>query len=78
MNTRRLVLLASLAALVVGFVALLIPVSTSNGSGGVIGCGSGLSSDLSAAREANSNSVAGVRILKQVLSHNDYVAQCNS
>jgi hypothetical protein len=37
-----------------------------------------VSADLSTAREANSNTVANVPILNQVVPHNDYVAQCQS
>ena len=55
-----------------------MPVSTSDGKGGNISCGNGLSSDLSAARNANDSSIAGVPVLNEVLPHNDYVAQCES
>lgn len=65
-------------ALLIGFIALLVPVSTSDGNGGSINCGNGLSSDLSAARDANNNSVASVPVLNQVVPHDDYVAQCES
>ena len=77
-TTRRIVLSVGVIALLIGFVALLVPVSTSDGNGGNINCGNGLSSDVSAARDANNNSVAGVPILNQVVPHNDYVAQCES
>jgi hypothetical protein len=59
-------------------IALLVPVSTSNGNGGNISCGNAIAADLSAAREANNNSVADVPILNQIVPHNDYVAQCES
>ena len=78
MTVRRLVLAVGAVLLVVGVIALLVPVSTSDGNGGRIGCGNALSSDLSAAREANSKTVAGVPILNQVVPHDDYVAQCQS
>lgn len=78
MTVRRLVLAIGAVLLVVGVVALLVPVSTSDGNGGSIGCGNAVSADLSAAREANSKTVAGVPILNQVVPHNDYVAQCQS
>lgn len=78
MNLRRIVLLLGAAALLIGFIGLLVPVSTSDGNGGSINCGTGLSSDLSAARNANNNSIANVPILNQVVPHNDYVAQCQS
>lgn len=78
MAVRRLVLLVGAVLLVAGVIALLVPVSTSDGSGGSIGCGNAISADLSAAREANSKTVANVPILNQVVPHSDYVAQCQS
>lgn len=78
MTTRRLVLALGMAALLIGFIALPIPVSVSNGNGGSINCGTGLSSDLSQARDANNSSVAGVPILNQVVPHSDFVADCQS
>lgn len=64
--------------MLIGFIALLLPVSTSDGNGGSINCGTGLSSDLSAAQDANNRTVASVPILNQVVPHVDYVAQCQS
>ncbi len=78
MTVRRLVLAVGAALLVVGVIALLLPVSTSDGNGGNIGCGNALSADLSGAREANSKTVANVPILNEVVPHTDYVAQCQS
>lgn len=78
MNSRRVVLLAGLAALLIGVIALLLPVSTSNGNGGNIHCGNGIAADMSAARAANDSSVAAVPILNQVVPHADSVAQCQS
>lgn len=78
MTARRLILAVGAVLLVVGVIALLVPVSTSDGNGGSIGCGNALSADLSAAREANSKTVANVPILNQVVPHADYVAQCQS
>lgn len=78
MAVRRLVLLVGAVLLVAGVIALLVPVSTSDGNGGSIGCGNAISADLSAAREANSKTVANVPILNQVVPHSDYVAQCQS
>ena len=78
MTVRRLVLAIGAVLLAVGLIALLVPVSTSDGNGGSIGCGNAVSADLSAAREANSKTVANVPILNQVVPHNDYVAQCQS
>lgn len=73
-----MVLAVGAAVLLVGLAALLIPVSTSDGNGGSIPCGTGLSSDLSAAREANTTGIANVPILNQVVPHTDYVAACQS
>lgn len=78
MNARRIALLVGVVALLIGFIALLIPVSTSDGNGGSINCGTGLSSDLSAARDANNSSVANVPVLNQVVPHTDYVGECQS
>lgn len=78
MTTRRIILAVGVAALLIGFIALLIPVSASDGNGGSINCGTGLSSDLSAAQDANNRSVASVPILNQVVPHMDYVAECQS
>ena len=78
MTVRRLVLAIGAVLLVVGVIGLLVPVSTSDGNGGSIGCGNAVSADLSAAREANSKTVANVPILNQVVPHTDYVAQCQS
>lgn len=75
---RRYVVVIGALLLLVGAIALLVPVSTSNGNGGSISCGNAISADLSAAREANSKSVADVPILNQIVPHNDYVAQCES
>lgn len=78
MTARRLVLLLGAALLVIGVIGLLVPVSTSDGSGGSIGCGTAVAADYTAARDANNRSVAGVPILNQVVPHTDFVAQCNS
>ena len=71
-------LLAGLVALAIGVIALLIPVSVPDGNGARIDCGSAVAADLSAAREANNHSVAGVPILNQVVPHTDFVAGCES
>ncbi|MBI3692835.1 MAG: aminopeptidase, partial [Mycolicibacterium aromaticivorans] len=39
MSVRRVVLLAGAVLLVVGVIAMLVPVSTPDGNGGSIGCG---------------------------------------
>ena len=78
MTVRRLVLGIAAVLLAVGVIALLVPVSISDGNGGSIGCGNAVAADLSGAREANSKTVANVPILNEVVPHTDYVAQCQS
>lgn len=78
MTVRRLVLVVAAVLLAVGVIALLVPVSISDGNGGNVGCGNAVSADLAGAREANSKTVANVPILNQVVPHTDYVAQCQS
>lgn len=78
MTARRLSLALGAAALLIGLIALLVPVSVANGNGGSIDCGTALSSDLAVAQDANSRSVANVPILNQVVPHMDYVAECQS
>jgi len=77
--TSRLILVLGAVLLVAGVIALLVPVSTSDGNGGSIGCGNAISEDLSAARAANDkNVIANVPILNQIIEHPDFVAQCQS
>lgn len=78
MNARRLVLLAGVAALLIGVIGLLMPISVSDGNGGNVNCGNGIATNLSAARDANNRSVAGIPILNQVVPHTDFVGQCES
>ena len=78
MTTRRLVLLLGAALLVSGIIGLSVPVSTSDGNGGSIGCGNAVASDYTAAQDANNHSVAGVPILNQFVPHADFVTQCQS
>jgi hypothetical protein len=78
LTVRRLVLLVGAVLLVVGIVGLLVPVKVSNGSGGSLGCGNAVVSNLSAAREENNKSVANIPILNQIIPHTDFVAECQS
>ena len=75
---RRLIIAAGAVLLLAGVIGLLAPVSISDGNGHSIGCGNAVATDLSAARNANNNSVANIPILNQVVPHTDYVAQCQS
>jgi hypothetical protein len=77
-TVRRFVLLVGAVILIVGIVGLLVPVSVSNGSGGSLGCGNAVVSNLSAARDANNKSVANIPILNQIIPHTDFVAECQS
>ncbi len=78
MTVRRLVIAVGAVLLLAGVIGLLVPVSISDGNGHNIGCGNGIATDLSSARNANDNSVANIPILNQVVPHTDYVAQCQS
>lgn len=81
---RRLVLLAGVVLLVAGVIALFVPVSVSGSDSGSISCGSGLHSDVSAAREEDDKNLGNNQIvqqipgLNQVAPKSNYVAQCNS
>lgn len=78
MAAKRVILLLG-AVLVAGVISLLVPVSTSDGNGGSIGCGNAISADLSSARQANDKGiVANVPILNEIVPHTDFVAQCQS
>jgi hypothetical protein len=76
MNARRLILMVGAVVLVAGVIALLVPVSIT-GNGTSIGCGNAVAADTSEAESANSQTVANVPILNQIVPHTDYVAECN-
>jgi hypothetical protein len=78
MNLQRLILLAGAVALIIGVIGLLVGVSVPGPDNGNIGCGNGVATDLSAAREANNNNPANLPVLNQIIPHSDYVAQCQS
>ncbi len=67
-------MLIAAALLVIGLIGLFVPVSTSDGNAGSLGCGSAISADYAAAHNANDHSVAGIPILNQVVPHTDFVA----
>jgi hypothetical protein len=73
-----LIVLVGAVLLIAGVIALLVPVSVSNGNGGDISCGNAVAADLSGARSANNSTVANIPILNQVVPHTDYVAECES
>ena len=78
MTVRRLILGAAAVLLLAGVIGLLVPVSVSDGNGGSMGCGNGIVTDLTAARNANDKSVASIPIVNQFVPHTDYVAHCES
>ena len=78
MNLQRLILLAGAVALIIGVIGLLVGVSVPGPGNGSIGCGNGVATDLSAARDANNNNPANLPVLNQIIPHSDYVAQCQS
>jgi hypothetical protein len=77
-TVRRLIIGVGAVLLLAGIIGLLVPVSVSDGNGHSIGCGNAVAEDLSAARNANNTSVAGVPVLNQIIPHTDYVGQCQS
>ena len=78
MKLRRLVLLVGAVVLIVGVIGLLVGVSVPGPDNGSIGCGNGVATDLSTAREANNNNPANLPILNELIPHSDYVNQCQS
>jgi hypothetical protein len=78
MTVRRVILLVGAAALIIGVVGLLMPVSVSGPNGDTISCGNAVAEDLSAARDADDKNLANLPILNQVVPHTSYVAQCES
>src|ERR1700694_3206541 len=78
MNLRRLILAVGAVLLIVGIVALLMPVSVSGPNGESIGCGNAVASDLTAAKDADDKNVANLPILNEIVPHTSYVAECQS
>ncbi len=70
-------MIAGAVALLVGVIALLVPVSVS-GPDGNISCGNGIASDLSQAREVDSNNLANLPVINEIVPHKDFVAECES
>ncbi|MEZ0339427.1 aminopeptidase [Mycobacterium sp. pV006] len=77
MKLRQLILFAGVAALLVGVIALLVPVSVS-GPESKIGCGNGISADLSEARQVDNQNPANLPILNEIVPHQDYAVECES
>jgi hypothetical protein len=64
--------------LLAGVLGLLVPVSVPDGQSGSIGCGSVVAEDTTPARDANDRSVANLPIVKDLVAHSDYVAECQT
>ncbi|TRW88973.1 aminopeptidase [Mycolicibacterium sp. 018/SC-01/001] len=77
MNLRRMVMLAGAIVLLVGVIALLVPVSVP-GPQGNIGCGNAVASDLSQAQSVDNGNVANLPVLNEIIPHKDFVAECQS
>jgi len=78
MNSRRLVLLVGVVVLIVGAIALLVPVSIAGPDNQSMGCGKAIAADLSAARDADNANPVNLPILNEVIPHTDYATQCQS
>ena len=72
-----MILLVGAALLIAGVIALLVPVSIT-GDGESIGCGNAIAADSSEAEAANDKNVANVPILNHIVTHTDYVANCQA
>jgi hypothetical protein len=77
MNARRMIMIAGVAVLLAGVIALLVPVSIP-GPEGSISCGNGIAADLSQARDADSGNLANLPVLNEIVPHTDYAASCES
>ncbi|RAV18274.1 aminopeptidase [Mycolicibacterium sp. GF69] len=82
MNLRRLLLLVGAVILLIGVIALLVPVSISGPDGQKISCGNAIAADDTAASQANSNDpnqLKNLPIIDELTEDpRDYVAECNS
>ncbi len=70
-------MIAGVALLLVGVIALVMPVSVS-GPDTSIGCGNGIAADMSEARDADSGNLANLPVLNEIVPHTDYVAECEA
>lgn len=78
MNIQRVALVVGVAVILAGIFGLMAPVSISDGDGATIGCGNAVVQDTSAARAATERQVTNLPIIKDFVSHTDYVSECNS
>ena len=73
-----MVLFGGAIVLLVGVIAMMVPVSITKGDGGAIGCGNAVMENLSDARAANNSSIAGIPVLNEVIPHEDFVGRCQA
>ena len=78
MNIQRMALLVGVVVVLAGIFGLMTPVSISDGDGATIGCGNAVVQDTSAARAATERQVTNLPIIKDFVSHTDYVSECDS
>lgn len=79
MNLRRLIQLAGAVLLLVGVIALLVPVSISGPDNQKIGCGNPIAADYSAAREADQSNLGNLPIIDELTNaDSNYVGECES
>ena len=70
-------MLAGAVLLLVGVIALLVPVSIP-GPEGNIGCGNGVTADLSQARDVDGKNLANLPIVNEIVPHREFAAECQS
>lgn len=77
MNIQRMALMVGVVVILAGIFGLMAPVSISDGEGASIGCGNAVVQDTSAARAATERQLTNLPIIKDFVSHTDYVSECN-
>jgi len=78
MSTQRVALLVGVVAILAGIFGLMAPVSISDSDGATISCGNAVAQDTSAARAATERQLTNLPIIKDFVSHTDYVSECNA
>lgn len=78
MKIQRMALLLGVVVVLAGIFGLMAPVSISDGEGTTISCGNAVVQDTSAARTATEHQLTNLPIIKDFVSHTDYVNECNT
>jgi len=78
MSIQRLLLLVGVVVMLTGIVGLVAPVSISDGQGVNISCGNAVVEDTNAARAATERQLTNLPIIKDFVSHTDYVSECKT